>query len=263
MRVAADEAVRVEVSPARSAFYGFECSAECAYAIRQADKAEAALRADEHRRQLAAAAASLWQQSDRVKALAGAALLGEVLAERQVQIAGATQAAEAARRADAAFLVAQRQRMEVRLCLRRLSIRAQRPLHARLRAVLARPGCAQRQHLEVRMRPSHHTARPIRHWVSGCMRCTHASARSFLTAGAAARGQEEAAAEQSRLQAATARAAALRNQQLAQLETLQQQILADRQEVWREGQQLRQQAATDAALLEVRSAAGVALHALG
>ena len=97
----------------------FGCSAALPCPNRQADKAEAALRAEEHRRQLAAAAASLWQQSDRVKALAGAALLGEVLAERQRQIAGATQAAEAARRADAAFLVAQRQRTEVRLWLRR------------------------------------------------------------------------------------------------------------------------------------------------
>lgn len=101
------------------------------------------------------------------------------------------------------------------------------------------------------------TARPTGHWVPGCMQCTHASARG------AARGQEEAAAEESRLQAATARAATLRNQQLAQLETLQQQILADRKEAWQEGQQLRLQAATDAAALEVRSNAGVALHALG
>ena len=123
VRVAAEEAARVEVSrePQSPNFpWG---SAACACAVRQADKAEAALRADEHRRQLAAAAASLWQQSDRVKALAGAALLGEVLAERQLQIAGAVQAVEAARRVDAAFLVAQRQRIEVRLCLRRLSVR--------------------------------------------------------------------------------------------------------------------------------------------
>ena len=47
---------------------------------------------------------------------------GEVLAERQLQVAGATQAAEAARRADAAFLAAQRQRMEVRLRLWCLSV---------------------------------------------------------------------------------------------------------------------------------------------
>ena len=78
-----------------------------------------------------------------------------------------------------------------------------------------------------------------------------------LTASTAAHGQEEAAAEESRLQTATARAATLRNQQLAQLETLQHHILADRQEAWREGQELRQQAATDAAALKVRSDAGV------
>lgn len=125
VRVAAEEAARVEVSAARQLLNAFGCSAACACAVRQADKAEAALRVDERRRQLAVAAASLWQQSDRVKALAGAALLGEVLAERQLQIAGAMQAAEAARRADAAFLVSQRQRMEVRLRLRRPSITAQ------------------------------------------------------------------------------------------------------------------------------------------
>ncbi|KAK9846250.1 hypothetical protein WJX81_000072 [Elliptochloris bilobata] len=78
----------------------------------EADKADAVLRAEEHRAQLATAAAALWQQSDRVKALAGRALLGDVLAERDCQVAAAAGAAGLARQADAAFVAAQRRRLE-------------------------------------------------------------------------------------------------------------------------------------------------------
>lgn len=80
---------------------------------RQTDKAEAALLAEEHSAQLAAAAAALWQQSDRVKALAGRALLGDVVAERDRQVVAAAEAAQVVRQHDAAFLVDQRCRLEV------------------------------------------------------------------------------------------------------------------------------------------------------
>lgn len=79
----------------------------------QTDKAEAALLAEEHSAQLAAAAAALWQQSDRVKALAGRALLGDVVAERDRQVVAAAEAAQVVRQHDAAFLVDQRCRLEV------------------------------------------------------------------------------------------------------------------------------------------------------
>ena len=64
---------------------------------------------------MAAAARAAWQQSECVKALAGKALLGDLLAERARQVAAAAQAAGAATKADAAFLEAQRQRLHVRL----------------------------------------------------------------------------------------------------------------------------------------------------